>query len=208
MKLQISFDQLDIDKSIDIAKKVEKYADILEVGSLLIYKYGDFAVKKFKETFPNKIILADAKIVDRAKDSINLFASAGADWITVLSGANKTVIQSASMVAHELGKKIMLDLLDSTSLGQSALEAKSLGVDAIVFHKPIVDGEQLSFMDKWEMVKGNTNLPVYIHAQITKENIADLLSLGAAGLIVTSLVSSAIDPEEEAANIYTIINGI
>ena len=35
------------------------------------------------------MILADVKIVDRAKDAVTVFSNAGADWITVMAGASK-----------------------------------------------------------------------------------------------------------------------
>lgn len=204
MKLQISFDHTDIDQALETAHKVQEYSDIIEVGSLLIYKYGSSAITRFKETFPDKIILADAKIVDRAKDAVNIFALAGADWITVLSGANKSVIQSATMTAHELGKKIMLDLIDSQSLGQSALESKGLGIDSIIFHKHLIESEQIPFLERWEIVKGNTTLPIYIHSPVTKDNVTELLSLGASGIVISNVNSE--DSDQNIRLIHSIIN--
>ena len=63
MKLQISFDLTDLDKALDIAAQVAPYVSILEVGSLLLYKYGIQAVERFRKAFPNKTILVDAKSV-------------------------------------------------------------------------------------------------------------------------------------------------
>jgi 3-keto-L-gulonate-6-phosphate decarboxylase len=68
MKLHIAFDLTDLDHALSIAQAIQQYADIFEVGSLLIYKNGMRAVARFKEQFPNKIVLADVKIADRAKD--------------------------------------------------------------------------------------------------------------------------------------------
>src|SRR5690349_22398290 len=171
MKLQIAFDMTDLEKALIIAQDVQDYADILEVGSLLIFKHGELAVKKFKEKFSQKTILADAKIVDRSKDAVTIFAQAGADWITVMAGTNKNVIHNACIVAHQMGKKIMLDLLDAASVGQIALEAASFGVDALVFHHPIDEEERLVFNDTLEMVKGNTKLPLFISAEPSHETI-------------------------------------
>ena len=149
MKLQIAFDCTDLDQAITIAKEVAQHADILEIGSVLIYKYGEQAIKRFRDEFPQKTLLADAKIADRGKEAVTIFAQAGADWITVMAGTGKNVIHIACTQAHSLGKKIILDLLDSSSLGQSALEAQSLGVDALLFHKPSDEEDQLSFLDRW-----------------------------------------------------------
>ncbi len=68
MKLQISFDLIDLDKAIAIGEQVAQYADIIEVGTILIYHHGTLAIERFKEAFPDKTILADTKIVDRGKE--------------------------------------------------------------------------------------------------------------------------------------------
>lgn len=205
MKLQIAFDLTDLDQAIAIAEAIETSADIIEVGSLLIYKHGVLAVQKFKERFPQKIILADTKILDRSKDTVTLFAQSGADWITVMAGANKNVIHAACTIAHELGKKVMLDLLDSSSLGQSALEAKSLGADALIFHKPI-DDDPLMFLDRWDMVKGNTQLPVFISTSLSRETVSEILSINPAGIVVGQAITQSQDPSQEAAYFASILH--
>lgn len=198
MKLQIAFDLTNLEQALEICSTIEHQADIIEVGSLLIYKYGEEAVKKFKEKFSNKIILADAKIADQGKEAIRLFAAAGADWITVLSGAGKDLIHACSTTAHEAGKKVMLDLIDATSLGQAALEAKSLGADALLFHTHSKEDEQLLFADRWEMVKGNTQLPIFITTNITRENMNEILSINASGVVIGKAIVGAANPQEEA----------
>lgn len=205
MKVQIAFDMTDLDKAISIASEVEQYADILEVGSLLIYKHGEKAVRKFKETFPTKIILADAKIVDHGKEATTLLIQAGADWVSVMAGAGKNVIYAAAAAAHELGKKIILNINDSTSLGQSALEAKSFGADAIMYHKAS-DEDQLAFLDKWDMVRGNTQLPIFLSASITRETIHDLITVNPTGIILGKSITQAENPKEEAAYFHGLIS--
>ena len=119
MKLQIAFDVIDLEKALTVAQKVESHADLFEIGSLLLFKYGELAIKKFREKFPQKTLLADAKIVDRSKDAVPLLIQAGADWVTIMAGADRMSFTPAAPVAHNLGKKIMLDLSDASSPGQS-----------------------------------------------------------------------------------------
>lgn len=197
MKLQVSFDTIDLQKALAIAHSIHEDADILEVGSLLIYKYGDESIKAFRAAFPQHTILADAKIVDRSKEAITLFASAGADWITVMSGAGSQTIHTACTTAHELGKKVMLDLADAPSLGQSALEAKSLGADGLVFHKPTIEDQHIQLNERWDMVHGNTTLPIFISAHITRETIDEIISLIPAGIIMGTAIVGAQDPAAE-----------
>lgn len=206
MKLHVAFDITDLDQALTIASKIADYADILEVGSLLIYKHGDHAVKLFKETFSHKVIFADVKIIDRGKEATTLFAHAGADWVSVMAGTSRNVIHSVCTTAHEQGKKVMLDLLDASSLGQSALEAKSMGVDALLFHKPTDEDAQLTFQDRWEMVRGNTQLPVYIAAQITRDNASELIAFNPEALVIGKAITHAEDPALEAAYFRKLIS--
>lgn len=198
MKLQIAFDMSNVEKALEIATQVADYADIFEVGTLLLYSHGVKAVKLFKEQFPRKQILADAKIIDRGKEAISLFAEAGADWVTVMAGTGKDVIHAACTAAHQAKIQIMLDLVDAASLGQSAMEAKNLGADALLFHQAFDEKESVQFLDKWEMVKGNTQLPVFVSAKITRDTINYFLSLRSDGLIIGKSITDSSDPGQEA----------
>jgi len=198
MKLQISFDLIDLDKAIAIGSKVAQYADIIEVGTILIYHHGTDAVKRFKEAFPDNIILADTKIVDRGKEVVDLFAQAGADWVTVMAGTSAKVIHATTTAAHHANIKVMLDLVDSNSVGQSALEAKNIGADALLFHQPYSETDSLVFLDKWDLIKGNSNLPIFVSAKINRENVDKIVSLAPDGIIVGLTITEAEDSVQEA----------
>ncbi len=198
MKLQISFDLFDLDKALEIGSEVAQYTDIIEIGTILIYRYGINAVKEFKKAFPEKTILADTKIVDRGKEIAELVAAAGADWITVVAGTSPYVIHATTTAAHQANMKIMLDLIDSSSIGQSALEAKNLGADALLFHQPYSEKESLVFLDKWDMIKGNTTLPIAISAKINRENVDKIVALKPDTIIVGLSITDAQDSATEA----------
>ncbi|MGE0206571.1 MAG: orotidine 5'-phosphate decarboxylase / HUMPS family protein [Candidatus Babeliales bacterium] len=198
MKVQISFDLIDLDKSLEIAKKVEPYIDTFEISSLLLFKYGLSAIEKFKETFPKKTILADAKIVDCGKQTVTMLVQAGAQWITVMAGTNTSVIHSACTTAENLGAKIMLDLLDAASPGQSALEAKSMGVSALLVHRSYEDEDPLKFIDAWDMVRGNSNLPIYVSGKIERSIVDKINSIKPDGIVISKAITHADDPAKEA----------
>lgn len=204
MKLQISFDTPNLEHALDIASRVADNCDILEVGTLLIYSYGMTAIEQFKQKFPRKVIMADSKIIDRGKDAVSLFAQAGADWMTVMSGTSKQVIHSACSSAANANKKIMLDLVDSSSMAQSAMEAKNLGAHALLFHQPADEQETLVFLDKWELIKGNASVPVYISAKINRESIEHILALKPEGVVIGKAITAAEDPALEAQYYYEL----
>ena len=61
------------------------------------------------------------------------------------------------------------------------------------------------FLERWDMVKGNSTLPVFISAHSTREKIAEVLSIGAEGIVVGSAVTQAADPAQEASHFAALI---
>ena len=194
MKFQISFDLTDLNKALDVTTQIVNEIDILEIGSLLLYKHGTTAIENFRKTFPQTTLLVDAKIVDRGKETITLLSQAGADLITVMSGTRKEIIHSACATAHNLGKKIVLDLLDASSLGQSALEAQSVGADALLFHINYEESKHALFVDQWDIIHGNTSLPIYICGNITKDTIQHIKQVNPFGVVIGNAVVNAENP--------------
>ena len=207
MKLQLSFEMSDLTRALEIAEQTQTFADVFEIGSLLLAHHGITAVEQFHQAFPDKTLLADIKVVDRPKAFIDAYTKAGANWVTVLAGTTKSVIHRACTIAHDNNAKIMLDLIDASSLGQAALEAKSLGVNALLFHKPIDHDNELAFLDDWDMVQGNTELPVFVSARITRQTIQDVFQVSPSGVVISDAVTNADDPREEAAFFSNIIHG-
>ncbi len=204
MKLQISFDMPDLEQAVTIAQQVHEQADILDIGSLLLFANGIGAVNRFKELFPEKIISADSKIIDRGRESALLFAQAHTDWIAVMAGTTKNVIHAACSAAHENGTKVFLDLIDAREYGQSALEAQNLGVDALLVHLPYDAEEPLVFMDKWEMIRDNTELPIFISNRIQRDNVQEIVKIKPDGIVAGRVITEAENPQEEAQFFYEL----
>lgn len=202
MKMQISFDLTDLEKAIELAKNVESHADIFEIGTLLLYKYGVEAVKLFKETFPQKSFLVDTKIVDRARESIAIFEPFNIQFLTVMAEANKDTLQTACAHAQNAKIKLMLDLSDSHTPGQSAMEAKTLGFHGLIIHNTEDHIEPMTLIEKWEMVRGNTNLPIFIGGKINRQLMATIHTLKPEGVIVGSAILKAQNAAAEASYFY------
>ena len=202
MKLQISFDMPDLDRAINIAKKVSDFADIIEVGTILIHKYGVKAVEAFTKKFEEKDILVDTKIIDRGKDIVEIYAPTKVKWLTVMAGTSNSVIHRACSETQKHKINVMLDMVDSEAPGQSALEARNLGVDAILFHQAYDEKETMTFLDQLGMVKDNTDLPVFISASINRENVEKIIETKPQGIIIGKSITEAEDPAEEAKFFY------
>lgn len=198
MKLQISFDITNLEKAIDIAKRVEQYADTFEIGTLLLYRYGIEAVEKFRVHFSNKQLLVDTKIIEQGKDTVTLFSSYGINWITIMAGAPKDMIHTVCSAAQSAKMSVMLDILDSNVAGQSAMEADQMGVNQLLVHRPYDEKDFMGFMEKWEMIRGNTPLPIFISGKINRDNIASLLPLQPDGIVIGSAIVKSENPAKEA----------
>ena len=101
----------------------------------------------------------------------------------------------------------MLDLLDASSVGQSALEAKNLGVDALLFHSAY-DEQDTTILDKWDMVKGNSELPVFVSAKIGRESVEEIVKLLPDGIIIGRAITGAENPAQEAQYFAKLIKNI
>ncbi len=97
----------------------------------------------------------------------------------------------------------MVDFIDAATAGQIAADAKALGVDALVVHNTA--GSNYTLLDNWDMVKGNTTLPVFICTNVTRINLQELIKLDPAGIVVGHAITLAEDPRSEAEYFYNAI---
>lgn len=198
MQLQISYDITNLSQALEIAKKSAEFADIIEIGTPLLLTEGIKAIEEFKSVFPDKKILADAKIVDRVSETIPLFAKAGANYVTILYGTSNQVIQKAASVAHSHNTKIVLDLIDNETMGQGARDAEGLNVDQLLFHYPHEIEEVYSHLDEWDEVRGNTELPIFVSGRISKEHLKEIIKLKPQGVVIGEAITKARDPHAAA----------
>lgn len=206
MKLQIAFDIPNLDDCLKIAKEVEPFCDRFEIGTILLYKYGIEAIKKFKNNFPEKELLAETQIVKKGRDIATLCLEAGADIVTVMAGAHKQVIHGICANAG-YRKKVVLDLADTLQFGEAAMQAKTLGVDAILFNQPSDSKlDYTTMLEEWDIVKGNTKLPVFITSSINRNTIQEVLLLKPDGIVIGKAIVEHENPAEEAKYFYELIN--
>lgn len=206
MKLQIAFDIPNLEACLKIAQEVEPFCDRFEIGSILLYKYGIEAIKQFRKLFPHKELLADTQIVKKGKDITILCLEAGADIVTVMAGAHKQVIHNVCANAGSK-KKVVLDLADTLQFGEASMEAKTLGIDAILFNQPYEkQPESVTLFDQWEIVKGNTQLPIFITSSINRNTIQKILLLKPDGIVIGKAIIEHENPTEEAKYFYDLIH--
>ncbi|MCJ7571729.1 MAG: orotidine 5'-phosphate decarboxylase, partial [Candidatus Thermoplasmatota archaeon] len=133
--LQVALDLLNEHRAIQIAKEsVKGGADWLEAGTPLIKSEGMDIIRKLREAFPDKTIIADMKTMDTGALETEMAAKAGADVVVLLAAADNSTIQDAIKSARKYGIKIMIDLIGVKDKIKRAQELEELGIDYICIH--------------------------------------------------------------------------
>ncbi len=205
MQLFISLNHQDLNDALACAKKVEPFCQAFRIGPVLLAHYGLKALKAFRENFPQKPLISDTKILDHEKEMITLIAPTGCTWITALAAAHPRIIRATCIHAKEAGIKVMLDLLGPQNMGQQAVDAQSLGVSALVFHCIAENDEIDLLLDRWDLARSNTSLPIYASTGITRATIAQVLKLNPDGIILGGAITESPDPAAEAAYFAKLI---
>lgn len=199
MKLQIALDLLDLQKCLDVAKSVEHCADSFQIGLPLLLQYGVHILEEFRAAFPDKEIFAETQIINHEQDIASMCLKSGATWISVMAGTTKEAIHAVSGLASQKNKFVIMDLFNSNSIGQSAMDAKKLGVDALLYHNTYQENAENEFaIEEWDDLRGNSKLPIFIRANINRDNINFILSLKPDALIIGRAITQAKNPVEEA----------
>jgi 3-hexulose-6-phosphate synthase/6-phospho-3-hexuloisomerase len=92
------------------------------------------AVRTLKNSFPQKIILADMKVSDTGALEVEMASKAGADIVMVLAGADDSTIIEAVKAAKKYGVKIMADLISVSDPVLRSEQLEKMGVDYINMH--------------------------------------------------------------------------
>ncbi len=149
-KLQVALDLRSLEDALRLARKSSKGgADWIEVGTPLIKSAGMEAVRRMRELFPNKIIVADLKTMDTGFLEVELAAQAGADIIGIAGAAGDHTIADAVGAGKKFGVKIMADLISIKDPVKRAVELEKLGVDYLEFHISVDE----------QMRSGNAKIP-------------------------------------------------
>jgi 3-hexulose-6-phosphate synthase/6-phospho-3-hexuloisomerase len=191
--LQVALDLLNKHRALAIAKdSIKGGADWLEAGTPLIKSEGVDIVRKLKETFPKKILVADMKTMDTGAFETEMASRAGADVVVILAAADDSTIKDALKSALKYGSKLMVDLIGVKDKVKRAQELEKIGVDYLCIHVGI--DEQMTGKKPIELLSSivnKTNLPIAVAGGINSENVADVVNAGANIIIVGGAITKA-----------------
>ncbi len=202
-KLQIALDEFSLKEGLMLCKKVRAYIDIIEIGTPFIIKEGIHAVKAFREKFPEKEILADAKIMDAGKMEAGICFEAGADYVTVLGVTDLGTIKGCVEAAKEHGKKIVVDMICVENIEKRVAELEAAGIRDIAVHTGVdMQSAGRSPLDDLKQIKKCSKQSLISVAGGINESTVDIyIEAGADIVIVGGGISHAENPEAAARNI-------
>jgi 3-hexulose-6-phosphate synthase len=105
--------QVAIDKAehIGVITQVRGIADIIEIGTPLLKRFGIGAIATARELCPDTPILADTKTVDGGDLEAEMVLGAGARLMTVLSSASRATHAAVARVADRFGAFVLADTI-------------------------------------------------------------------------------------------------
>lgn len=193
--LQIALDVYNLDRALLIGREsVAGGADWVEAGTPLIKSEGLNAVRELKKAFPDKLIVADMKIMDTGGMETEMAIKAGAGVVTVLGASDDGTIREAVEAARKYGGKVMVDLIAIHDKPKRAKEAEALGAHYVALHVGIDEQMQgASPVATVKAVRAATSLPIAVAGGLTSETVAPLIEAGADIIIVGGAVTKAQD---------------
>jgi 3-hexulose-6-phosphate synthase/6-phospho-3-hexuloisomerase len=205
--LQVALDLLNEHRALTIAKdSVNGGADWLEVGTPLIKSEGMEVVRKLKEMFPKKTLVADMKTMDTGAFETEMAAKAGADVVCILAAADDSTIKDALKSARKYGTKVMVDLIGIKDKVHRAKTLEKMGVDYLCMHIGI--DEQMIGKKPVEIlstVVKNTEIPVAVAGGINSETAVDVVNAGASIIIVGGAITKANDVKKATEDLKKAI---
>ncbi len=202
-KLQVALDLMNLDRAVRIAEDaVEGGVDWIETGTPLIKSEGMDAVRKLREEFPDKKIIADMKTMDVGGVEVEMAAKAGADIIGVLGAADDETLKEGIRSARNYDSEVFADLIRVEDQVKRAKEVTELGADYIGVHIGI--DAQMKGEDPGELVEkvsNATSVPVAAAGGLNSETAPDILEKGADIIIVGGAIIKAKDVEKSARDI-------
>jgi len=166
--LQVALDFMHLKRAVQAAREaVEGGADWVEAGTPLVKSEGVESVRALRKAFPDKVLVADLKVMDTGALEVEIAAKAGANVITVMGVTDDATITEAVKAARRYGAKVMVDLMRVKDKPKRAKELEALGVDYLNMHVSI-DEQMIAHtpLDELKAVCKASGLPVEAGARI------------------------------------------
>ncbi len=207
-RLQVALDFVELVRALKVARAaVEGGADVIEAGTPLIKSEGLDAVRKLRELFPDRTIVADMKTMDAGRVEAEAAAKAGANVMTVCGSASETTIRECVEAGRHFGCQVAADLLGVSDPVAFAKRAAKLGVAWLNVHCAI--DAQMHGADPLELLRRLrpvTSLTLAAAGGLNSETAGAAAEAGADVVVVGGAITKAVDPRQAAADIRRAID--
>jgi len=206
--LQLALDFVDLERALKAAVSgAAGGVDWIEAGTPLIKSEGLQAVRKLRELFPEKTIVADMKIMDAGRMEVEAAAKAGADVVDVLGTASDATIRECIQAGKNYGAQIAVDLIAVEDVVTRAKNIEKMGADYLTVHCSIDEQmEGKSPFERLQKVCESVSIPVGVAGGINSETAHKAVKAGASIIIVGGAITKASDPQKAAAEIKKAID--
>ncbi len=132
--LQMALDTYDLPSALAPLQKAHHHIDIIEAGTILCLAEGMHAVRILRSLFPDKILLADVRIAEAGSIISKMAYDAGADWVSVVSGAAPSSFEVVLAEAQSRRKDMQIELSDGWTW-EMAQRWADMGVQQVIFKR-------------------------------------------------------------------------
>ena len=208
MKLQLALDDLTMQESIELLKKVGDDVDIIEIGTPFMMMEGMKATSEIKKKFPNHEVLCDTKIMDAGTFESEIAFDAGADYLTVLGITDNATIKACVETAQKYGRKIVVDMICVPNLPERIKTLEKLGVEYLAVHTG-VDQQAMGrtpLDDLIEMKEATKSAKIAVAGGLKSSNLEMYMPYSPDIIIVGGGILNAPDPVKETKMIKEILN--
>ncbi|MCM4170793.1 3-hexulose-6-phosphate synthase [Arenibacter sp. TNZ] len=206
-KLQVAIDLLKIEDAIALATKVAPYIDIIELGTPLIKSEGLSGIRKMKDAFPDKLVLADFKTADAGELEASMAFGAGADYVTILGTSGDSTIAGAVKAAKEHGKGVVVDTIGVKDRVKRAQEAIALGAEFVELHAGLdeqaEEGYSIQVLIDEAAIAG---VPVSIAGGVNRGSITAVRASGVIVAVAGAAIYGAEDPALAAKELKELLS--
>lgn len=208
--LQIALDTFDLPSALGPLQKAAPHIDVIEVGTILCLSEGMHAVRAIRSLFPEKIILADVRIAEAGSIISKMAYDAGADWVSVVSGAAPVTAEVVHEIAQVRGKDVQIELSDGWTWDR-VKHWRDLGIKQVITHRSR-DGESkgdLKWTDEdFEVIRrlDEMGLCVTVTGGVTVEDIALFKDVPVYVFIAGRAIRGADDPAAAAQAFQSAID--
>ena len=201
--LQLALDFLDLERALRVADlAVPQGVDWVEAGTPLIKSEGLDAVRRLRERFPTKKIVADMKTADAGRIEMEAAAKAGADYAIVLGMASESTLRESVEVGRNFGIGVGVDMMGVAEPERLLERLAEWGAAFASVHCPIDvqmrGGSPFALLARLAKI---ARIPLAAAGGLNSETAPQAAAAGAAIVVVGGAIIKAQDPARATADI-------